>query len=121
MLALVASELAEDRLRISARLPYPRSVADPMSALSERALRGEPFSYRELRRAAPNGFAPVLLSTTAWELARTADVLRHLDLEVMQAVSTAYEHQSFYLGKWDHLEVKSCGMAVSLPHDKLTK
>lgn len=104
VLALVAAELARNRESFSSILPYHESLRDSLTVLTTDATRGKPLAYSDFDRAAPRGFEPRLASVTAWSLAQNAGILSHLDLEVLQAVSTAYQHQDFLNGKLNRLE-----------------
>lgn len=100
VLELIATELADNRARLASRA-YHETIGDSLGALAGRALGNQPISFGDMDRAMPEGMAPVLLSSTAWELAKASEALRHLDLRVLTAVSTAYERQAFLQGKHD--------------------
>lgn len=103
VLELIATELAENRARLASRLAYHETIGDSLRALAGRALGNQPITFGDMDRAMPEGVAPVLLSSTAWELAKASEALRHLDLRVLTAVSTAYQRQAFLQGKHDQV------------------
>lgn len=103
VLERIATEIRRNRDQIEGLVDYHTDGAAALQPLAERALAGGAVTYEELAEALPRLFATPLLSSSAWELAKSTGVLSVVELEVADGLARLYDDRAFLQGRLDRI------------------